>query len=392
VLAFVALLPSHSSSQSAPFLGTKNNPAVSVIIDLHNADLHPRQLVYDAQRDGLWFWTSTQDKGVTFDNRVYFYDLGVKSLRSWPIYAPDWSSQLLAGLAVAPDGDVWIGWHLHLVVFHPADGSYQHYELPARPRYPLSAAVLGDLPANLGIAGLAVASDGTVWIARYAALSLTSFNPTNATFNEHLLPASAGDPAKLAIGPAGHILFTTNLSANHPGYINEMVGEYDPQSGQTRVYPQAADAIAITKQGDLYVAAMDGQSGQGASLVRLSASARANAASTTTRQTSLFARGIVPFAVDGTALTTDHYGRVWTAVAGKPDIAVFDPATGRVQQFQYAAPSMAAHPAYGPAGFTRQSSDPQAVWLTHTAAMTTDGAGHLWYIRAGSDTIEEVAA
>jgi hypothetical protein len=53
---------------------------------------------------------------------------------------------------------------------------------------------------------------------------------------------------------------------------------------------------------------------------------------------------------------------------------------------------MAAHPAYGPAGFTRQSSDPQAVWLTHMAAMTTDGAGHLWYIRAGSDTIEEVAA
>ena len=89
---------------------------------------------------------------------------------------------------------------------------------------------------------------------------------------------------------------------------------------------------------------------------------------------------------------TKHEAFARTVDAGKPDIAVFDPATGRVQQFQYAAPSMAAHPAYEPAGFTRQSSDPQAVWLTHMAAMTTDGAGHLWYIRAGSDTIEEVAA
>lgn len=393
VVAFVALLPAHGSGQPAPFLGTTNDPAISVVIDLHNADLHPRQLVYDAQRNGLWFWTSTQDKDVTFDNRVYFYNLASKSLHSWAIYSPDWSSQLLAGLAVAPDGNIWIGWNSHLVVFHPADGSYQHYEMLAQPRYPLSAEVIGDLPANLGIADVVVAPDGMVWIARYAAVSLTSFDPASATFSEHPLPASAGDPAKLAIGPAGHIFFTTDLSADHPGYIAEKVGEYNPQSGQTQVYTQAADAIAITGQGDIYVTAMGGQSAQGrqgASLARLNANTRTNAA--TTRQTPLFARGIVPFSVDGTALATDRDGRVWMAVAGKPDIAMLDPATGQIQQFQYAAPSMAAHPAVGPHGVSRQAPYPQAVWVTHMAAMTTDGAGYLWYIRAGSDTIEEVAA
>src|SRR5579875_3897806 len=71
----------------APFLGTANAPEVSVALDLHNPALHPRQLVYDARRNGLWFWTSTQDRGTTFENRVYLYDLTTRQLQSWPLYA-----------------------------------------------------------------------------------------------------------------------------------------------------------------------------------------------------------------------------------------------------------------------------------------------------------------
>jgi streptogramin lyase len=382
VLAFAILLPGRDSPQPAPFLGTANDPAVSAQIALHNHDLHPRQLAYDAKRNGLWFWTSTQDKGVSFDNRVYFYDIAAKQLRSWAFYSPDWSSQLLAGLAVAPDGDVWIGWNLHLVDFHPTDGSYKHYELPAQASYPLPSVVVGDLPTNLGIADLAIARDGTVWIARYAALSLTAFDPASGTFSEHPLPASAGDPAKLAIAPDGHIIFTTDLSADHPRYIYEKVGEYDPHTGQARIYEQSAKAVAVTAQGDIY-SAVDGH---GASVSRLNASARVSS------RASFFAHGIVPFDVDGAALAVDVHGRVWMAVAGKPEIAVLDPATGLIQQFQYAAPSVAAHPAHGPLGAAPRPAGPNDVWIVHMAAMVTDGVGHLWYIRAGSDVIEEVAA
>lgn len=35
---------------------------------------------------------------------------------------------------------------------------------------------------------------------------------------------------------------------------------------------------------------------------------------------------------------------------------------------------------------------PGAVWLSHIVAMITDNQGHLWYIRGGSDQIEEVVA
>lgn len=239
-----------------------------------------------------------------------------------------------------------------------------------------------------------VARDGTVWIARYAALSLTAFNPVSATFTEHPLPTTAGDPAKLVIGPEGHIIFTTDLSADHPGYIYERVGEYDPVSGQAQVYAQPARALAVTGQGDLYTV-MDGpsnsqNSGQAAGLARLSAGARASALAP--GQAPAFTRGGVPFAVDGAALATDRRGRVWMAIAGQPKIAVFDPATGLTQQFQYAAPSVVAYPVHGPLGTAPRPADANAVQVVRMAAMVTDSEGHLWYVRAGSDVIEEVAA
>lgn len=98
---------------------------------------------------------------------------------------------------------------------------------------------------------------------------------------------------------------------------------------------------------------------------------------------------------DGTALAVDGRGRVWVAFAGKPDIAALDPSSGQAHAFQYAAPSIAAHPPLrrpGSPPSTLPTFAPNAVWLTHMAVMATDGQGHLYYIRAGSDAIEEVAA
>lgn len=371
---------------AAPFLGTTNAPQVSVVVDLHDPQLHPRQLAYDAARNGLWFWTSTQDKGVTFDNRVYFYDVAQRQLRSWPIYSGDWSPQVLAGLTVAPDGNVWIGWNHNLVAFHPSDDTYTRYVLPDKPQYPLPSAVLGDLPADLGIADLAVASDGTVWIARYGALSLTSFSPTNQEFHEHPLPPTAGDPASLALGPDGQVFFTIDLSADHPGHSFERIGEYDPRTGAASIYAQPARALAVTSQGDLYTTI----DGHGYGLARLSATERASAQ--TQHRDAVFTRRVVPFDTDGSALAVDVHGRVWMAVGGKPDMAALDPSTGQSQLFQYAAPSIVANPVHTLMGLPVSTPAPSAVWLTHIAAMVTDSQGYLWYIRAGYDQIEEVAA
>lgn len=379
--------PHQSPPASSRFTGVAASPQVSTVVNLSDPSLHPQQLAYDPIRNGLWFWTSAQSRGVTIANRIYYYDVRHGQVRSWPIYSGDWSSQILAGIAVAPDGHVWIGWNRNLLDFNPVSGSYQRYDLPAEPKYPLPAAAVGDLPTNLGIVDLAIAHDGTVWIARYGALSLTSFSPAMHTFSEDPLPSNAGDPAKITIGPDGHIFFTTNFSADHPGHLAERVGEYVPQAGITHVFSQPALAVAVNPRGDLFTAF----EGRGSSVARLMATERADA--NAMQRAPVFQHNVLPFDVDGSAMAADCVGHLWVSIAGLPQVAMVDTTTGQVQRFQYAALSIAANPpSHTMVGAPPFTPDAGAVWLDHIVAMATDGQKHLWYVRAGHSTIEQVAA
>ncbi len=367
-----------------------SSPEVHIVIDLHNPQLHPRQLAYDPQRHGIWFWTSLLKGDAGCDNQVYFYDIQQRSLKSWPIYSGDWSSQFLSDLAVAPNGDVWIGWNYNLVRFQPSTGSSTRYVLPTQPHYPLPATVIGDLPADLGISDLAISSDGTVWIARYAALSLTTFNPTTQAFQEYPLPATAGDPAKLAIGPDGHVFFTTNLSAAHPGHAAEITGEFTPESHSVVVYPQGSQALTITPNGDLYTAGPTLDSSQGSSLARMPASTRATAL--LQHAVPRFEQATISLPVADRALTADLHGRVWMAVSEEPKIAVFDPATGTLEQYSYPVASTIQYMSHPYAPGASSASPAAAIPITPIAAMVTDDQGHLWFICDLSDQIEEVVA
>lgn len=110
------------------------------------------------------------------------------------------------------------------------------------------------------------------------------------------------------------------------------------------------------------------------------------------RRSPVFQQQVVNFEISDTTLATDVHGRIWLAVGGQPKIAVLDPTTGQVRMFTYAAPSMAAHPPHTHLGVQTGSSAPDAVWLVPIVAMATDDQGHLWYIREGYPTIEEVSA
>lgn len=393
LVVFIAARPLSARARpnrktTAPaFTGSIASPEVRTVVQLPSPFQNPRQLAYDATRNGLWFWTSTTRDGSQPDNQLYFYDIGHQRLQSWPLYDGDWSSQLHAGLAVAPNADIWIGWNHNLVDFVPATGQYARYVLPVQPRYPLPTAIVGDRPADLGVSDLVVGRDGTVWIARYGNLSLTRFSPTTHTFQEIPLPATTGDPAKLALSPTGELFFTTNLSASHLNYGLETVGEYDPQTGVVQVFAQPARALAITPGGDLYVALQ----GKGFGVRSLAAGERASAQAHS--RTPVFQRLTPPFDVADDALATDAKGRVWMAVGGMPQIAVLDPASGTLRTFQYAAPSIAGHQLPSmPITAHPETAAPGAVWLVPIVAMVTDGQGHLWYMRAGYHSLEEITA
>lgn len=372
-------------ADSGSFTGTVNAPEVHVMVDLKNPLLHPRQLAYDSGRNGLWFWTSTEDQQQVIDNRLYFYDIAQQQLSNWPLPGADWSSQVLAGLVVDAHGTVWVGWNHNLVAFDPATVHAVRYQLPSRIEYPLPKSALGDLPDDLGISDLAAARDGTIWIARYGAVSLTSFTLADHQFHEYPLPASVGDPAKLALAPDGDIFFTVNLSADHPSHAYEKVGEFHPATATATIFQQGATALAVCPQGDLYTV-LGNQAGD---LHRLSAPARAQAAASS--QAPRFEDTIIPFGIGDTALACDPSGRLWVAVAGQPRMAVWDGATGNIRQFQYAAAGQAAHPIHS-RFMTGATPAPDAVWLSPIATMVTDAQGHLWYIRTGWSQIEEVAA
>lgn len=387
-LAILLLFASRNPEQTSPhstFQGTVASSHVHSMLNLGEPALHPQQLVYDSARDGLWFWTSViTGNGTTYANRVYFYDIAHRQAQSWPIYSGDWSSQLLSGLAIAPNGDVWIGWNKNLVRFDPSNDTAVRYILPAQSRYPLPSDVIGNLPADLGISDLAVDQSGTVWIARYAAQSLTSFSPATATFSEYPLPNNAGDPAKIAVNENGHILFTTNLSVSHPGYLGTIMGDFDVSTHSTILAGQTGHVITATPQGDAY---MIGQTSQ--LLTRLTASERLSSEKQQIAPT--FQQIALPFAIDDASVASDNYGRIWVAVAGQPDIARFDPTSGAVIEYQYDAPGVAANPIENlPLGIARVTPAPNAVWLTHIVAMACDKQGNLWYIRAGSGELEEV--
>ena len=371
-------------ADSGSFTGTVNAPEVHVMVDLKNPLLHQRQLAYDAGRNGLWFWTSTEDQRQVINNRLYFYDIAQQQLSDWPLPDTDWSSQVLAGLVVDAHGTVWVGWNHNLVAFDPATAHAVRYQLPSRIEYPLPKSALGDLPDDLGVTDLAAARDGTIWIARYGAVSLTSFTPADHQFYEYPLPASVGDPAKLALAPDGDIFFTVNLSADHPGHAYEKVGEFHPATATATIFQQSATALAVCPQGDLYTVLGN----QTSALKRLSASARAQAAASS--QTPRFEDTIIPFGIGDTALTCDPNGRLWLSVADQPRMAVWDGATGNIRQFQYAAAGQADHPIHSPFKVGTPATD--AVWLSPIATMVTDAQGHLWYIRTGWSQIEEVTA
>ena len=394
VLGLVIVSKGNGASATSPTNTNslhRGSPEVHTVIDLHNPQLHPRQLVYDPKREGIWFWNSLLKGDEGCENQVYFYDIHQKK---FALLAHLFRRLVIATLVWHCGGSERrrVDW-LELQSC-PISTRYRKLDavcLIAQPRYPLPAAVIGDLPTDLGIADLAVARNGTIWIARYAALSLTTFNPATQIFPGVSIAIYGGRSLEAGHWPGwACLLYDESLGcpsracSGNDGRIYAAVAEHSCVSARR------AGIDDHSQRGSVYLRDRLRAAVRESSLARMPAITRA--AALQQQAVPPFEQATVSLPIADRSLAADVHGRIWMAVGGEPKIAVFDPETGKLQQYSYPVPSTIQYMSV-PYGIGAPSASPaDAIPITPIAAMVTDNQGHLWLIRDLSDQIKEVAA
>lgn len=167
----------------------------------------PRVLAADPTRAGVWFWVTNG----SLADKVYFYDLSTRVMSSWS-FGPGINPLGGEGLAVAPDGIVWmagetaVGHPDMLVRLDPSTGAIESFQIPTPADAPVAE---GYRPPGMRgyhqVKDLAVNAEGQVAIALGAAGSVVIFNSTTKSFSQLALPGgySVANVAYLSNGTLG---------------------------------------------------------------------------------------------------------------------------------------------------------------------------------------------
>lgn len=141
-------------------------------------------LVGDPSRPGVWFWAWTAQEAY-----AYFYNPESRTLSSWPIGSSSGIDGLDpygdSGIAVAPNGDVWLGAYNQLVSLNPTTGAVSRFTIPSPT---INALAPADLQPWHDVNSIAVDGSGRVIIGMTAASSLEVFEPASGGFSSIGLP------------------------------------------------------------------------------------------------------------------------------------------------------------------------------------------------------------
>jgi hypothetical protein len=142
------------------------------------------RLAPDPSKPGVWFWSWTSREAY-----AYFYNLGSRTLSSWAVGSSSGVDGLDpyadSGIAVAPNGDVWLGAYNQLVRLDPATGQVSRWTIPAPAVDPLASAALQ--PWH-DVNSIAIDGSGRIIIGMTAASSLQVFEPAGQAFTSIALP------------------------------------------------------------------------------------------------------------------------------------------------------------------------------------------------------------
>jgi hypothetical protein len=142
-------------------------------------------VVGDPSRPAVWFWSLTKRADV-----VYRLD-ATGRVKSWAVLSGKRrvvTGDDESGLAVASDGDVWLGASRTLVRLNPTSGNVRTWKVPAGRLNPRAVHGLS-LKGPPRITAVAVSPSGGVAVALWPMSSVTTFDPSTTQFSVVDLPS-----------------------------------------------------------------------------------------------------------------------------------------------------------------------------------------------------------
>lgn len=262
---------------------------------------------------------------------------------------------LWAGIAVASDGTIWAGAQDRIVSVTTA-GAMDTYRLPAvtsRLAGPLAGPISPTGPIENGqITALAV-QGGSLRIGRAGATELTSFDLSSRTFSQQPLPVGVGDIAALA-GSGANVIFSVNHSGTAPGRLADVIGIVEPD-GRIAIIRTGAQSIASNGR-----AIAIGNAGT--ALLDASGASRRNER---------------PGGYDGARLAIKANDTVYIRVAGTNAVAVVNGNGDEISRIAYQVPILPRR-------------DGRAPYTARWAFAVTSGDDAVWFAALGRPEIYRI--
>lgn len=264
-----------------------------------------------------------------------------------PHVAPaGWGDAGFQTLAVAPDGTLWLAdVYDRIVEFDTGTGTFTEHPLPG---------ATFTLPARPF--GINVADDGTVWFSCWDSHVLGSYDPGTAVWVEYPVVDGAddGEPVEIAFGGDGTVWFTTKWGGTVQG-----LGSLDPGTGNVtlRAIDSGVDPFGIIVDGN-EVWLLDHHRATTGTLVHYDVAG------------GTFQYFDVPTSLqDPHFLAMDPDGVIWLTGFAASAIGTFDPATSSFQ-------SIALDPGAFPMGLAIDA-EAHEVWWAETRETGQGDAGRM---------------
>ena len=259
------------------------------------------------------------------------------------------------GGAVAPDGNIWIanygGDSMSLLgpggqILSPAEG----YRVAGQPD-PTADPVI---PGFSKPQGIAVAADGTVWIANFGNDSVTSYPQGNPLLAKSFTAGGISKPFSVVIDDQGYIWVTNDAEETSPGTITKLNPDGTPVAGSpfSASGLRSVQGLAVDSGGNIWAANQFSNS-----VVQLKPNGQPASGSPYKHESLYRAWGI---AIDGK-------DRVWVGGFGRPSIMEL---CGR--QVSACPPGSKTGSLISPAkGFTSAA-------MQRFTAVAIDSSGNVW--------------